>query len=259
MNVVSLPLVVPGRVNGLDLCSIQNRIPLDAVKIKEAGFQYVYIKASQYSSVRDLHYPGLVDKCREAGLSVGAYHFCSHDTDPEKQAEFFYKASAGLGSKSGELPPMVDWEFCTPSKYSAHPTHCVQWLERFLRTATGLWYPENAHRKLPRFPVVYTYPTYAACHQPALGASLELGQCPLAFASYKPGKWLPGANQTAVHQVPKPWASNTLWQYSGDGGLPVPGIVGDCDRQLFNGSSGDWDDFRGIARPVSEYVKDVIE
>ena len=250
------PVIVEGRINGIDVSSV-NRIT-NPKAIKDAGFEYAYIQSSRYSRTPELSFARTLGQLRDAGLSCGAYHFCSHDTDPRKQAEFFYKASGGLGSKPGELPPMVDWEYCTPSKYAdaelypeGHPQHCVDWLATFLAHVMELWYPDNANRLLQRFPVVYTYPTYSGAHQPALAAKKELNGYPLAYASYKLGPWLPKEGQGPLHHLPLPFSHWTLWQYSGDLGLPVPGIAGACDRQVFNGTGAEWDNFRGVRRDVS--------
>lgn len=256
-------VTVEGRINGIDVSSV-NTIK-DFKLVKEAGFEFVYIQSSRYSSTRELSFDRTLEAARNAGLRCGAYHFCSHDTDPVKQAEFFYKASGGLGSKPGELPPMVDWEFCTPSKYPSHPQHCVDWVEQNLVAVEGLWYPDNDNRILQRHPVLYSYPAYCGSHQPALAQKRSLGGYPLCYASYKSvrsadGKswvlvpWLPTATQAPLHALPAPFSRWTLWQYSGDKGLRVPGIANDCDRQVFNGSSGDWAEFVGRRRPV-----DVVE
>lgn len=256
-------VIVPNRVNGIDLCYLQDTPPLDAKKIKEAGFEFAYVKSSQYSSTRDNRFNSLVDRLRMAGLAVGAYHFCAHDTDPEKQAEFFFRASEGLGQKPGELPPMIDWEFCTPSKYNPHPLHCVKWLQKFASKAKELWY-----ERVPRFPVIYTYPYYSNGHQPALSEAGDLSKYPLCFASYKgvsDGRgyrlvpWLPTEDANPFAAIPKPWSKWTLWQYSGNNGLKVPGISFDCDRQLFNGTSGEFQDFLGIVKPVHQTELEVKE
>ena len=249
--------IVKDSINGIDISSIQGII--DARAIRSAGFDFVYIKSSQYSRIGDASFSRNVDACRSAGLVVGAYHFCAQDTDPEKQMNFFYRMSEGLGSKSGELPPMIDWEFCTPSRYTDHPKHCVGWLEKAVKRATELWYPGNASLQLagrsPRLPTIYTFPVYAEVHQPMLGQS-ELGGYPLTYASYKVGKWLPNRGQMPLHKLPNPFQRALLWQYSGNGGYKVPGTAGDCDRQVFTGSSGEWKDFLGLERPVDSIVKD---
>ncbi len=244
-------IVIPDRINGLDLCSLQ--WPVDYQKVKDAGFSFAYIKSSQYSRIMDYRFSAHMAGFKSVGMAVAPYHFCSHDTDPEEQAEFFYRASGGLGSKPGELPPMMDWEFCTPSKYPDHPQHCVTWIERFAARVTKLWYPDNSDLLLAgfpaRLPVLYTYPFYAAGHQPQLGGS-GLAKYPLCYASYSTGTALQ-PDRIPDHKLPSPWTTWTICQHKGNDGR-VPGVKGACDMQVFNGNSADWAAFRGINRPHKE-------
>ncbi len=267
-------VIVPGRINGIDICGIQDiNGSLDAKKIKESGFDFAYVKSSQYSSIRDLKFSSLVERLRDADIRVGAYHFCSHDSDPTKQAEHFFKSSKGLGSKPGELPPMCDWEYCTPSHYTnnpeyplGHPGHCVWWIVTFMEAVTKLWYPDNAlalngvgdGRINPRLPVIYTYPNYSTTHQPHLGqAKGKINIYPLCYASYTPGTKLQ-PTRIPDHPLPKPFTSWTLCQHKGNDGR-VPGIVGACDMQVFNGSQGEFDTFCGVLKPVHNSLFEVKE
>lgn len=255
-------LIIQDAINGIDVTpSIQTRI--DWSKVKAAGFEYVYIQSSRYSSVREPNFYKYVAAAQSAGLWAGAYHFCSHDTDPTKQAEFFYSASAGLGRTPGELPPLADWEFCTAGAYRApkyplgHPAHCVDWIEKFLERCDSLW---GVGPFCSSFygTGIYTFPAYANRHQPALSAS-SLGKRWLCYASYKPGPWMPKDQaMVPVHPTPAPWSTPKLVQYSGDKGLPVPGVVGACDRQVFKGTGADWDRFRGIGRRTDSVERQVI-
>ncbi len=251
-------IVVPDAINGLDVSSMQGRPNWKLVK--EAGFDFVYIQSSRYSSTPELSFLAQSEGAREAGLLVGSYHFCSHDSDPIKQAGFYFRTSGGLGSKSGELPPMVDWEYCTTSKYPDHPKHCVTWIETFIGECQRLWYPDNANRLHKRHIVLYSYPNYCGSHQPALAASRVLGGYPLCYASYRQDGAVPlSTGDAVVHPLPKPWLGWSLCQYSGNVGVPVPGIKGACDRQVFNGSSGEFALFCGIYRPVHSSEFEVIE
>jgi hypothetical protein len=45
--------------------------------------------------------------------------------------------------------------------------------------------------------------------------------------------WLPPKGYAPW--TPQPWTRWTKHQYSGNGGYRVRGIVGDCDRDIFNG------------------------
>lgn len=257
----------------IDISSIQ--YPVDFSHVKRAGFRGVYIKSSQYSRTLDHRFGELRKRAEAEGLAVGAYHFCSQSsastdggvymmTDPQKQMEFFYEASGCVGSIPGDLPPMIDWEFCTK------PTskECVAWLAAAAEAATKLWYPQNDSVKarnepsfIERLPVIYTYPDFSNRHQPELSGS-GVGKHPLCYASYKSKydpiekksslvPWYPEEGQAPLHPIPQPWTKATLWQYSGNNGLPVTGVSGSCDRQLFLGTEGEWKDFLGLPRPKS--------
>jgi len=231
----------------IDLCSIQGTI--DADKIKAAGIDGAYVKASQYSSTWDHRFDGYISELTRVGISCGAYHFCSQQTDPVKQMKFFKLASTCYGSSTmiGTLPPLLDWEFC----HALDPKVCVDWLTTAAAEVTNLW---------GREPVIYTYPNYSSVHQPHLGNS-TLGRYKLFLAAYKSVNgvlvpWEPEDGQTPetalgpVYAPPKPWSKVTLWQYSGNKGQRVPGIAGDVDRSCFLGPGAEWDELRMIKRPA---------
>lgn len=235
---------------GFDASSVQWTSKVSFLSAFEAGYRFAYVKCSQYSRTRDGRYSDLVLRLQAAGITVGAYHFCSHDSDPVSQMEFFFGASEGLGSNPGELPPMLDWEFCTPGHYTpangfqdGHPAHCVNWLVKAQEHATRLWYPGNDRRELDgnsrREAVVYTYPNYSATHQPALGMALSLGTKPLVFASYTFGSDMPSRAHIPAHKIPAPWQKATMVQVKGNDGR-LPGLVGACDIDCFLGSEKDW-------------------
>lgn len=236
-------------IDGIDISGMQGDI--DAEKIAKAGFKFAYVKASQYSSTRDLKFDQYVKQLKAAGLHVGAYHFCFQGSDPEDQMKFFYNACEGLGSQVGDMPPMIDWEFCKNDAQGnpLTPNRCVEWLETASAKASKLWYPDTAQRLLDGFqarkPVIYTYPYFASQHQPLLADS-GVWQYPLCYASYKSEgqklvAWYPPkeGKTSPLHKLPAPWKDWTLWQYSGNFGTKVPGVGPDCDRQLFNGTYED--------------------
>lgn len=256
-------IVVPNAVNGIDVSAANlanGDIHFEAVKA--AGFEFVYVQCTRYSHELNPVYEAMIRGAEKAGLVVGAYHFCSHDTDPVAQAEWFYKNALSLGENGGELPPMLDWEHCTPSVYvpptypEGHPQHCVTWLEQFAEEVDSLWYPCDTVRP-DSHPTIYTYPYYAgeeaepittlgghpngsftrpSGHQPALAQSKVLGKYPLTWASYKQYPTVPEDRFNVIsHKVPNPWKDWTICQYSGDNGVPVPGVPGACDRLVFNG------------------------
>ena len=98
-------------------------------------------------------------------------------------------------------------------------------------------------------PAIYTYPDYAKRLQPELSQSTILGSCPLWMATYGGHQpWVPGPGFAPY--VPLPWTSWALHQYSGNGGFRVPGVFGDCDRDLFNGTEEDLRAWLGLPVPA---------
>jgi len=256
---------------GIDISSIQGTI--DPQKIKDSGIKFAYVKSSQYSSTVDSTFHGYVGQLKSVGILVGAYHFCFQGSDPEKQMEHFFRASDGLGKEPGELPPMIDWEFCRNDS-AGNPLsskQCVDWLKAAAAKATKLWYPGNAELilagEMPRKPVIYTYPYYGDQHQPELGLAEELSSYPLCLASYKsagmellPWDPLKEGKYKPLHKLPAPWKDWTLWQYSGNKGMKVPGVIPDCDRQLFAGGTEKLLRFAGhLPLKGQVYTKEVTE
>jgi lysozyme len=219
-------------IYGIDLCSIQGHVDWD--KVAASGIKFAYIKASQFSSTMDYSFGENARRAKEAGLAVGAYHFAFCQSDPEAQARFFFRASDGVGQAEGELPPVLDLEFSRDMT----PKPIVEWAVRFMAEAERLWYPNNplriAYGSPVRRPMLYTYPAFAKSLQPLLKAS-ELTKYGLWIASYKanngPGAaWTPGTDDKPT--LPEGWDDYNVWQYSGNGGIKVPGIGPDCDRNV---------------------------
>lgn len=239
-------------IDVIDLCtSIQTDV--DFEKVKEAGFRGVIVKSSQYSSTKFHGFDSYVTKARAAGLAVGAYHFCSCDSDPVAQAEFFLRASDGVGLKPGDIPHMMDLEYASQTLSQKGPAYVVDWGVVFMGRLA------KEYHGLSKMPFWYTFPNFAAQLQPWLSKS-ELSAYSLNLARYRanngpeaawypPDDWRPDLVPAGC---PKPFMA----QYSGNGGIPVPGIRQITDRNVFFGSLGDWDKFRGIIRPAANEVFD---
>lgn len=275
-------------IDGIDVSYAQTQHNIDWEKLTHTTMnpkdpwgdpcRFIYIQSSKYSNVADGTFYKTSDRAYKVGLKRGAYHFCSqnHDakvtTDPQQQMEFFFKSCGGLGRNPGELPPMLDWEYSKTIAQAGEEGRKarkwnVQWLMKAALTAKELWYPrQNSHRR----PIVYTYPWFAIEHKDYLQDCGIEEVADLCFASYKSGPitaankwgllpWYPTDSQLPIHKIPAPWNRShlKLVQYSGDFGLPVPGIPGYTDRQMFLGSQGEFHDFCGEERPPHLIERDV--
>lgn len=100
----------PNTVKGCDV-SRWNGV-VDFMALKATGFEYVYMKATQGVSLKDVHFDQNWAKAKAAGLLRGAYHFFDRDQDPVLQANHFINV---IGPRvAGDMPAMLDWEGLSP-------------------------------------------------------------------------------------------------------------------------------------------------
>jgi hypothetical protein len=118
-----------------------------------------------------------------------------------------------------------------------HPAHCVDWIVKA---------SEETEELFNRIPVVYTYPNYAATHQPALETlGLYLNTVDFCYASYSSKRaYVPkSTSELPFHMVPRPFHAPVLVQYSGNDGAKVPGVSSACDRMVYMCSENLWNEF----------------
>lgn len=242
-----------GFIDVIDLTpSIQKGVNWD--KVAASGVKGVLIQCSRYSSTPELAYDAYAEAASKAGLVVGAYHFAACDSDPVSQAEFFLRRLHSYGLRPGDIPPVMDLEYAKKTMAEKGSKYIVQWGEKFM--ARVLQEMQKLHLK--SLPGWYTYPNFGSSLVPHIeGSELSAtGRYWFHLARYRGNKapearWYPRDDQRP-DLVPKGCPEPILWQYSGNGGYPVPGVPGDCDRNVFIGSSGDWQDFLGLDRPVHQ-------
>lgn len=87
------------------------------------GIRRAYVKLSQgepRGGLRlDRYGATNVHHARAAGIKVGVYHFADAANDPEREAERFLHAAAGLWGP-GDLPPALDLETMPPGSTLRH-------------------------------------------------------------------------------------------------------------------------------------------
>jgi GH25 family lysozyme M1 (1,4-beta-N-acetylmuramidase) len=221
-------LALPGFLDGIDVSAVQSVSSYEAVA--NAGFRLATVKVSEGLAYCDPRRLEFLDGFRRAGLHTNVYGFARPSQGkPREQAQRLYACAGDVFP----LRPVLDLE-SAPDDWSAR--RLVEFAEEFVSEVAS-WGVLDA--------VFYTYPGFAARMQPALAASSLLARCPLWIAQYRSttAAWAPGS--TDRPNVPAPWKAWTLWQYSGNGGYRVPGIVGDCDRNLFRGDEADLRSFFG--------------
>lgn len=129
---------------GIDISHFQQKVDWDSLMVMTDGagrtirsmkhardvkpVSYVFIKATEGTSMKDRNFHANWRKAGEKGIRRGAYHFFRSSKDPEQQARHFIKTVGGLRYK--DLPPVLDIETIHPG--CSHKTlneRALKWLK----------------------------------------------------------------------------------------------------------------------------------
>jgi lysozyme len=233
-------LLAQGVRGGPDLSHWNGAV--DFAQVKNAGYEFVIQRTSD-GDVRDRAWFGLppgegvgvdfsthnrYNAIKQAGLSVGVYHFAriggpannNRGGKSEAAMALYFSESRGWG-KTGDLPLAYDFEDLNGQTSAKAAQHVVD----FCRAYDYL----KGHR-----PIIYTNPGTWNQVEPNFSAEDKtwLGGCPLWLAD-----WTPPADAVS------PWGVNwSLWQFTKAG--VVPGVVNPCDLNRFSGSQADLETLR---------------
>ena len=211
-----------GWVKGIDVSHYQD--PAATAKLCRAeGIRFAWVKVSQGRSFRDpkryQHYHAL----RDAGVKVGAYHYFDFGRTARENADNMIAASSGV---TWDLPHVLD---CEDPNRPADKRQCATMILEALSVV---------ERQTGRRPIVYTYASWWAS---SVEPSHQFATFPLWVARY-PNVYLDGhvPADTATTNVPAPWATWTVWQYTdGRGRLDRNIMSPQAFATLTNGAVGD--------------------
>jgi len=202
----SAPYVDPKRypVRGIDVSAHNGMMNLQAVA--DAGYRFVFIKASEGARFRDENFRLNYDKARNAGLRTGAYHFFRFDRDPEEQAMNVHRTIEG---RYLDLGVAIDVEeHGNPAGYK--PAEISRNVLKMARKLERLGYHIIIYTNRDGY---YDY----------IEPSARLREYSL---------WICSFYRDPIN------ASWEFWQYDHHG--QVPGIKGDVDLNTFYGTEQEW-------------------
>jgi lysozyme len=102
----SNPSTTTGSIfKGIDISHYNGDI--NFTKVKAAGIQFVYIKATEGTTYVDNYLGTYYNGAKSAGLKTGFYHFLVGTSSPETQADNFYN---NIKDKQNDLKPVLDVE-----------------------------------------------------------------------------------------------------------------------------------------------------
>jgi Glycosyl hydrolases family 25 len=146
--------IVKHRAKGIDISANNHSSgePFDFKKVKEAGYEFVYVKATQGDNYLNEYLLGDTKRAYDGGLRVGIYHFYDLENGtPEEQADWFFtNGIAQVLRENGDilgLYPILDYEVGTPNteirdafilRMQEHYKHvCGQYLDRYFFSILG--------------------------------------------------------------------------------------------------------------------------
>jgi GH25 family lysozyme M1 (1,4-beta-N-acetylmuramidase) len=212
-------------LRGIDVGSPQGSLsPADWRAIAASGVRWAYLRCGNGNEGSDPTFAANLAGARAAGILVGAYHVgmplpndpAHPGRDPESQALAHYRACNGLGSRDGELPPALDFEWPTPdlwSRYGCSAEQILVWGREYLEIAGPLYGVE---------PVVYSFRWF--------WDAVAEGHDARAFASSP--LWLAAYETHEPIRAIAPWTRATFWQLSDGGGRLPNGARVDEDELL---------------------------
>lgn len=215
-NIQVMVAVEENMVKGIDVSNHQGHIDWDAVR--NAGYEFAFIKATEGTGFVDPWFGRNWHEAKRVGMYRGAYHFPRpfDNADARVEADHFYNVVMDQGVEEGDML-VLDMEVTEPSDYGDYGSWALYWMQ-----------VTQSYFEFP--PLIYTAKNYIN----VLNLTLtELGNYGLWLA-----QWVlnpQAANPNNIPSAPRPWSIIAFWQYSARGS--VPGVSGDCDLNLFNGTA----------------------
>ena len=186
-------------MEGIDVSQWQGYIDFEAVE--RAGIELVYIKASEGSSLVDPFFYRNYANAKNAGLSVGFYHYLNARSadSARREACHFVSVTEGLFPEAGLALDLEDLAGLTPGEINEIALAFLLGIEEYSNQS----------------PVIYADAGTAAILDDTFTA------WPLWIAQYGVDAPDPG----------HPWPAWAGWQYTDRG--RVAGIQGNVDRDVF--------------------------
>lgn len=203
----SPPYVDPEKypIRGIDVSAHNGMMNLDAVK--DAGYEFIFIKASEGETFKDSNFRLNYEKAVAAGLKTGAYHFFRFDRDGVAQAQNFLNVVGGRRLDLGLAVDVEKFSNDTTLNHDVVKDRLVSMIEYLNLKGYRVILYSNADG-------------YYDIIQ-----SVAPGEC----------LWICSFSSIPINEN---W---TFWQYNHHG--KVSGIQGDVDLNTFFGNKKEWEEF----------------
>jgi GH25 family lysozyme M1 (1,4-beta-N-acetylmuramidase) len=241
---------------GIDVSSYQGNITWPSVAA--AGISFAWSKATEGTGYQDAYFVGNQNNGKAAGVLMGAYHYARYDlhagtAGATAEANYFWNFAKNYIQGDGKsIMPMLDVE-ASPAGYT--PAALAAWINQWCQTVVT----NAAAVGLTVRPVIYV----SACHANYFDSSCS--QWIPWIANYN-GQDPQTGTPWSVCSGYNIWGTWVSWQYTSSGS--IPGISGNVDRDVFNGTTatlvstlviGDIDAPITVVLPIAKGVDDAEE
>lgn len=216
---------LPGFVDAIDVSRVQAITDADAVY--RAGFRAAWAKSSEGVSYCDPNVRSFLDVLERAGLLVSVYGFARvSQGNPRGQAERLMACAGDVY----RTRPMLDLESAAAGVTAVELCDFAEaFVDRLVEEGAGA-------------PTFYTYTSFLRERlMPEIARRPKLCALDLHIAQYRSLSyaWAPSSSVDMPRNL-GPWGADwKAWQYSGNKGYLVPGVEGDCDRNLIRGNEAE--------------------
>lgn len=196
-------------IRGIDVSSHQGVV--DWKRVRQSGIEFAYTKATGGTWYKNPTLAANWAGMKANGIKKGAYHWAFETSGqpfpgdgPEAEADYFIAAMKPLGIEPGDMLAL-DME----DGQGQLGDWTLRWCQR-------------VEQRVGFKPEIYTGRWFSGPH--GLATTPALKAYKLWLADY----------QDNLPSTPAPWDKITIWQHTSAGN--VPGVNGDCDLDLFNGT-----------------------
>lgn len=198
-------------VHGTDVSKYQTSV--DWHRARASGVSFAFIKATEGGDRVDDYFDEHWRMTKAAGVPRAAYHFFYFCRPAAEQAAWFIR---NVPKERSALPPVLDMEW-NPQSPTCKKRPDPATVRREMKTFLSI-----VEKHYGKRPIIYTSLDFFADNDLA------------SFRGYP--YWL---RSVAGHPDSK-YSSHpfTFWQYTGTG--VIPGIRGNADINVFNGSMAEW-------------------
>ena len=209
---------------GLDVSNHQFPPGINWTNVRSSGRTFAWAKATEGTGFVDAYIDSNATNAKNANVLIGAYHYARYDSNPGtggadlEAAHFWSVASKYIKGGGFYLMPMLDVEASTTGQTKAGLS---AWVNEWCLSVSN----SAAAAGIIIKPVIYASSSFAS----TWFDSTVTKWTPWIAA------WNSSDPQTSGPSSTAPWSTWTLWQNSST--ASVPGVSGNCDVDVFNGTS----------------------